>query len=118
MVVFFSLVELAQELSGGSGGGGLSVLRSLRLVSHSRIVSMGSTNFQTEHVDVRSCLLIILQYQPSPCSSLDCVLNNQSDFDLVLYQQHWKFPTHKKIIPLLVLNLAYMYMLLGCQLYV
>lgn len=32
IVVSCSLVELGQELNGGSGGGGLSVLRSLRLV--------------------------------------------------------------------------------------
>lgn len=42
VVVFCSLVELGQELNGGSGGGGLSVLRSLRLVSQGFFISYSS----------------------------------------------------------------------------
>ena len=38
----------------------------------------------------------------SACSTLDRVLNNQSDFDSVLkYMHHWEFAIQQKIIPML-----------------
>ena len=44
-VVSFSLIELYQELEGSGGGGGLSVLRSFRLVGGSLIC------LQTQRID-------------------------------------------------------------------
>ena len=34
-------------------------------------------------------------------STLDCVLNSQSDFDWVLYKHDWEFPIHEEKIPML-----------------
>ena len=44
---------------------------------------MYSVPFLIGHVNVQNCLLIIFQYQPISCGTLDRVFNGQSDFDIV-----------------------------------
>ena len=44
---------------------------------------------------------LLYNINQSACSTLDWVLNSQSEFDWVLYKHHWEFPIHKKIIPML-----------------
>ena len=52
-------------------------------------------------VNIKSYLLIIFQINQWPCSTLDRVLNSQSDYDWVLYKHYWEFPFQKKLIPML-----------------
>ena len=49
---------------------------------------------------------LFLDTNQSASSTLDWVLNNQSDFDWVLYQNHWQFSINKKIIPMLTCPIA------------
>ena len=54
------------------------------------------------HVNVQSFVLSVFStINQSACSTLDWVLNSKSDFDCVLYKNHWEFPVQKKIIPVL-----------------
>ena len=42
----------------------------------------------------------------SACSTLNGVLNNQSDFERVLYMHHWEFPIRMLTCPIIIAKSA------------